>query len=207
MAIATWTDLQGAVTNWLSHSNFSSRYGEFATLFEAALNRKLRTHDMERSAVAFILSGTDNIYGGLSADYLENRSIYLQTSPKKTVLKPASIDIIRSQYDYSGIPKFFAILEDDIVIGPYANGDYVAILEYYAKIPSIETNNTNWLLTKYPDVYLYGMLMQCAIYDHDPENEARYEARVNKIFDDIMIDDRKAKWNSRPSIEILGSTP
>ena len=42
MSLSNYSDLQTALGNWLDHSLYSARYGDFVTLFEATANRRLR---------------------------------------------------------------------------------------------------------------------------------------------------------------------
>src|SRR5947208_15315764 len=57
MTIATYSDLQTAVGNWLDHSLFAARVPDFITLFEAAANRRLRVRQQE--AAASLTPGAD----------------------------------------------------------------------------------------------------------------------------------------------------
>jgi hypothetical protein len=47
MSLTNYSDLQTALGNWLDHSLYSARYGEFVTLFESTANRRLRVREME----------------------------------------------------------------------------------------------------------------------------------------------------------------
>ena len=70
MSIATYTDLQAALGNWLDHSLFAARYGDFIALFEAAANRRLRVKEME--ALATLTPAADGTVA-LPSDYLAYR--------------------------------------------------------------------------------------------------------------------------------------
>ena len=49
-------------------------------------------------------------------------------------------------------------------------------MTYYAKITALAgvASATNWLLTKSPNAYLYGGLMQYSIWNRNAENVAYY---------------------------------
>jgi hypothetical protein len=53
MTIASYSDLQAAVGNWLDHSLFAARVPEFIALFEAAANRRLRVRQQEATALLY----------------------------------------------------------------------------------------------------------------------------------------------------------
>src|SRR5882757_78462 len=59
MTIATYSDLQAAIGNWLDHSLFAARVPEFIALFEAAANRRLRVRQQEITASLVLPSGND----------------------------------------------------------------------------------------------------------------------------------------------------
>jgi hypothetical protein len=51
MSLSNYSDLQIALGNWLDHSLYSARYGDFVTLFEATANRRLRVRAMETTTI------------------------------------------------------------------------------------------------------------------------------------------------------------
>src|SRR5258705_487660 len=51
MSITTYSELQAAIGNWLDHSLFAPRTGEFIALFEAAANRRLRVRQQEATVM------------------------------------------------------------------------------------------------------------------------------------------------------------
>jgi hypothetical protein len=51
MSFSNYSDLQTALGNWLDHSLYSTRYGDFVTLSEATANRRLRVRAMETTTV------------------------------------------------------------------------------------------------------------------------------------------------------------
>ncbi len=60
---------------------------------------------------------------------------------------------------------------------PTPDGSYSAILMYYAKVPTLsDSNETNWLLTHYPDIYLYGALLHSAPYLREDERAQTWAA-------------------------------
>src|SRR5258708_6117903 len=51
MSLASYSDLQTELGNFLGHSLFSGDYATFVTLFEATANRRLRTRAMEATTI------------------------------------------------------------------------------------------------------------------------------------------------------------
>ena len=62
-------------------------------------------------------------------------------------------------------------------------------LSYYQAIPGLSTDNTsNWLLTSYPDAYLYGVLAVAYNYLRDDAQAADMLGFSDRIFAEIMKD-------------------
>ena len=69
---------------------------------------------------------------------------------------------------------------------PTPDGAYSSILMYYAKVPTLsDSNETNWLLTHHPDIYLYGALLHSAPYLKEDERAqtwaALYTSAVERV--------------------------
>jgi hypothetical protein len=80
---------------------------------------------------------------------------------------------------------------------PTPSGSFDAELLYYAKIPALsDSNTTNWLLTESPDLYLYGALAQTAPYLKEDERMGVWAGLYQKLFDDMMLADERARIGS-----------
>ena len=76
----------------------------------------------------------------------------------------------RASNDTAGKPLFYTHNSGQIEVYPTPDGDYTLDLQYYAKVPALnDTDNTNWILNKYPDIYLYGSLIHASVYLRDPQ--------------------------------------
>lgn len=70
---------------------------------------------------------------------------------------------------------------------------------------------TNWLLTDYPDLYLFGALAEAEIYLGSDTSDARFAAFISRreaIYQSIRLADRQFKIGSAPLVmRIDGTTP
>ena len=67
---------------------------------------------------------------------------------------------------------------------------------YYAKIASLsDSNTTNWLLAKHPDIYLYGALIQSAPYLKDDERVATWMSLYERMLEDMEKADERALFS------------
>ena len=101
----------------------------------------------------------------LPAGFLEMRSIFLQTSPQQP-LSPVTPETYNSSWmsSASGAPEVYLLEGDCIRFGPIPDAAYAAQMGFYRKFPALAAASTNWLMTNKPDAYLYGALLEAAIY-------------------------------------------
>lgn len=193
MALSTYTELKASVADWLNRTDLTSVIPDFIALAEAQIERTLRTRQMIVRATASI----DTEYSAVPADFLETKSIKLNTNPV-TSLTFESVDALDSlkstTYISAGKPQYFGIVGGQIRVLPVPDNTYTAELIYYAKLSKLSGSvATNWLLTQAPDVYLYGSLMQAAPYLKDDARIPVWAAIYTRGLEELQIaDDRGA---------------
>ena len=193
MALTTYSELKSSVADWLNRTDLTAVVPDFISLAEAQIERTLRTRQMIVRATASI----DTEYSAVPADFLETKSIKLNTSPV-TALQFESIDAMdqlkATAYIAAGKPHYFSIVGGQIRVLPVPDSTYTAELTYYAKLSKLSnTNTTNWLLTQAPDVYLYGSLMQAAPYLKEDERITVWASIYARGLEELQIaDDRGA---------------
>lgn len=192
MALTTYSELKASVADWLNRSDLTATIPDFIALAEAQVERKLRTRQMIVRANATI----DTEYGTVPADFLEVKSLKLQTNPVTPLQFETidSLDNLQSQYPSSSKPRYFSIVGSQIRTVPLPDSSYTAELTYYAKLTKLSGSvDTNWLLTAAPDVYLYGSLLQAAPYLKDDARIQVWATLYTSAMDDLQIaDDRGA---------------
>ena len=59
---------------------------------------------------------------------------------------------------------------------------------YYQKIPTLIGGdlNRNWLLTEYPNAYLFGLMVEAAGQGRNGEMAQLYKARRDEVFAEII---------------------
>lgn len=185
-----YSTLKTAVTNWTHRDDLTSVIDTLIDLFEARANRNIRTPEMENRAYA---TPTDE-YLAFPDDYLELRNIQINDSVPYQLeyTTPKHIDSLGLS---SGSPVYFTIVGNEFQIAPSASGKEVEI-SYYQTIPALsDSNTTNWLITKYPDYYLFGVLQQVHIYTMEPDG---YEQRLQMMEADINRRGKAKKYGDSP---------
>jgi hypothetical protein len=193
MALTTYNELKTSVADWLNRTDLTAVVPDFISLAEAQIERKLRTRQMIVRATASI----DTEYSAVPADFLETKSIKLNTNPV-TAMQFESIDALDSMkatmYLAAGKPQYFGIVGGQLRVLPVPDSTYTAELTYYAKLTKLSsTVSSNWLLAQAPDVYLYGALMQAAPYLKDDARITIWSSMYTQGLEDLQVaDDRGA---------------
>lgn len=194
MSLDTYTGLQAAVAAWLARADMTSIIPDLITLAEAKFNRTLRCRQMEQRATA-----TATEYVEMPTGFLELRNIQLNTTPKTPLrlISPEEGDTFYTAT--SGKPLYYAILANQFQMMPAPDGTYTVEIDYYEVIPPLASNSTNWLLTLYPDLYLYGALLEASPYLQDDARVSLWAQGFQAVMDGVQRADRRARWS--------GSTP
>ena len=201
MTIATYTDLQAAIGNWLDHSLFTARIPEFITLFEAAVNRRLKVRQME---LAVSLTPDGSGFASLPSDYLTWRRV-TWTGSARVDLQYVHPSYFQAAYPTkpSDVPRIFTIEGGTLKVMPL--NQTALDFDYFQAVPPLASNATNWLLTAHPDLYLFGAMVEAEMFGVNDERAPLWKARRDEIFDEIIKLDAKTRAPS--AIRVMGVTP
>lgn len=188
-AIGRWAWRAG-VENETDDATFVAAIPDFITLLENRVNRELRVGEMLTTAPIVLTDGL----GALPDDYLQYRRLSADTYP-------------RWELNYGGQNegRGFTISGSAITGWPITIGNLS--MEYYAKIPALtEANPTNWLLTKAPEVYLYGSLLEAMPFTGDDQRAGTWHAYYDKAIGGLQSADVMARY-AKAGRRSTGPTP
>ena len=192
MALSTYSELQTAVGSWLNRSDLSTNIPDFIALAEASFNRVLRT----RNQITRATSSVSEQFVALPSDLLELHNIQLNTSPVRRLeqVSMAKADDLKSSISTSGTPDYFALTGSNIELIPIPDASQTLEIVYYATISGLsDTNTSNWLLTSYPDIYLYGALVQAEPYLMNDERSGTWGALLGKAIEELRVSDERSQ--------------
>lgn len=203
MAISTYSDLQAAVGNWLNRTDLADRIPEFIALAEAQVNRRLRVRQMIMRAEAALADE----FVDLPSDMLEPIQLALEISESDIrvlqYLAPERLLAEKAGIVSSAEPEFYTVIGGTLQLLPAPDVTYTGELTYYAKVPALSSNSTNWLLSTYPDAYLYGALLQAAPYLVDDERVMTWGAMFQAVLNDIQASNRVPSGKARMDLAEL----
>ena len=195
MAIASYEDLKSAIAGWLNRDDLTAVIPTFISLAEAQFARTIRHRKMVVRSDATL----DTPYFAVPADWLQNIRFELLTNPVTPLLyvTPEQANEETQRYSTAGQPLFYTMVGEQFQVVPAPNAEYDGQLTYYAKIPALSASvSVNWLLTESPDIYLYGALTQSAPYLKEDERVQLWAGLYQKLHDDMIMADEKARIGS-----------
>ena len=129
---------------------------------------------------------------------------YLSPDQTKQILSQGFIPSTENDYPYTVTyanagagtsPIYYTILGNRLRVIPTPGTTTPTTLDmwYYNRLlPLNNTNSQNWVLTRYPDLYLYGSLVHSAPYLKADERIALWENAYQTILRDIEVEADRA---------------
>lgn len=192
MAISNYTELKTSIANWLHHDGVTSELADFVTVGESRINRELRIREMEEESNLSI--STSSRVAALPTGFLEPIDLYLTptgNTSRDSLVKCAPEILQVSTTDAQ--PYAWTVDGNEIAFNcPFDSTNYTATLRYL-KAWDIEADTTNWLLTNYPDVYLWAGIVAGSVYLRDEKMLAIGEDRYRLAAAAVQTQSRRTR--------------
>lgn len=182
MALSNYSELQAAVLafNWARDSGSVT---DFIALAHSRINLGLRAPFMEKTADITISSYRI----AAPSDFAAVKRLWIDSSVD-TPLRVTSAErvaYLRAVYA-AGRPEWFAIEGDSdgeyFVFAPDPGSSYTGKLLYKRRLPALSAGtDTNVVLARYPNLYVYGALAEAAAYADDPTRLATYQPKFEAL--------------------------
>ena len=212
MSLDNLGDLQAAIADWLYRTGdtaLAARASDFIALFESdfLIDPDMRAAEMQEISTATIAGGSTPLPPDF-IDMVRLQVIGLPNGTPNQVLdyvsprQAAVMDSI-SMAPAAGqqLVQNYTVLAGQIFLTPQRWAPVGATLEltYNSFTPLSEAEaGANWLLAKYPNLYLYGSLMQAAAYVNDNVTVAKWKSGR---------DEAMAKFPRSESKRMTGGAP
>lgn len=199
MALASYTDLQSQIANWLARDDLTAFIPDFITLFECAAARRLKVRLQETTTT---LTPTGGVVA-LPADYLGSRTVTWTGDPRIDLdyVHPSVVTFYNPSQS-SGTPTRYTVSGQNLTIDQSDDTDLS--FTYYAKSGAVSAT-LNSIFTRYPDVYLFGSLCEAGAFNKDAEAAILWKGRRDEVFREIEL----ANYNEAAGLtmRVMGSTP
>jgi len=190
MAISDNATLVAAVKNWLARADLDSVIPDFITLAESRINRDLKVRQM-LTTIGLTASSREFT---LPSDIVSIVRVSARVSGRDKILEPlASVANINAT---DGLAWGY-VVEGSVgkVVGGTGSEDIT--MSYYAKIPAVATS-ANWLITNYPDVYLYATLLEASPYLGNDARVGTWAQGYQSAIDSLNRMDSEARFGGAP---------
>lgn len=181
--LTSYDDLVAAITGWLHRSDLRPQVPTFIALAEARINRIAQIRAMEIETPLVIQAGTRT--APLPVGYSSPLAAWLEGECRRqlTALVPETM-YVRSG---AGEPAYWCIDGANLAVDCPADVDRTVTLRYRGVFRLGVDTPTNVILVNYPDLYLYGSLLESGPFIRDVDSMnlwremyARAVAEVNR---------------------------
>ena len=173
----TYAELSSYLTSFSNRSDLTGLLPDFIAMAEGEM-KTLRVRQMVKRA-DISLTGE---YVALPPDFLAERTLMIADHE---VLFRTLEAIDAMQCAGSGRPNFYTIVDGDLRLFPAPDQPYAAEITYYADIPPLTADQSNWIIEGFPNAYRFGVMWGVGLKTRDNEAIAIWKAQFDKALADI----------------------
>jgi hypothetical protein len=190
MAFTTYAGLQAELLDYGRSDDLSDKVAGFITLAEARLNDLLLLKDYE-SEESLTLTQDAN-YVAIPSGYVSPIAFWLIVDGERVALR----QVLPEQLPYDTTatqPQEWAIDGANIRFDCPAGEAYTAKFRMYKTSALSDSNTSNYLLLRRPDIYLAGGLVELARYTKDADLFAAWEPKFTKAVAELKAAENRAR--------------
>ena len=207
MALASYDDLVKSVINWSKRKDIQELLPDFIALAEYEMFNNAETQLRIRETETVSTASADARYLALPPNFEKARSVQLETGSgycDVVFQAPEQMNRLSS----TGQPRFFTIVGTELEFDRVPDSSYTIQIQYYKKPdPITKINQTNIVLTDYPNIYLYGSLHQAHLWLEDIEETVKYAGKFQDAIKGANKADKKARFGPALSMSAKGVKP
>jgi len=180
MALTNFTTIKLLVETYLDRIGFTEitdNTEDFLLLAHKRIIRTVRAPWMETDVVPSVSTSTGE--ATLPTDYLDSKTlIFTDASETETSgLQRSPRYIVEAEQQKTAPCKFYDTNSSKLYVGPKPAASDTFILQYYKEPVALSSSNaTNEISDEAPELYLYGALIEAAVFMKDAETTAMYKA-------------------------------
>lgn len=204
MALADYEGLRQKIINQSHRSDLDLQIDDFIQLAETEMranpDESLKMNEGEVITVLNTLTTTALL--PLPVGYQKARSSNIKIGETLYSLEYRTPDQMRIRSG-TGQPCFFTINANQIEFDVVPDIVYEVTFKYFAEFaPLTSSNTTNFVLTKYPNIYLYGCMAQVGSYTNEEQLEAIYNAKFLDSIRSANNAEREIRYGPQPSMKV-----
>ena len=188
MALSDFDGLKQAVIDHLERSDLTDQVEDFIAIAESRHKDDLRFREIEKHDQAFAIAQDDRYLDLPTSDFNDLKYLRIQNPAAASGgrrylsgIDEITLDQITDKsVNHRMCPRWFAVHDDHIELHAPADQAYTAELFYYITVtPLSASNDSNEILVRTPDAYLYGALAASAPFLMHDERVNTWETLYN----------------------------
>jgi hypothetical protein len=198
MALATYSDLQTSFANFLHRADLGAVIPDLIAMAEVRINGDLDARLQDTQTTLATTAGVQTV--ALPTDLINIRHFSVATDPIITMVYMTP-DQANKEFStsFTGTPINYTVIGSNASLYPKPDQDYGLNLIYKARIPALSiTNTSNYLLSTYPNVYLYATLVKGAEYIGDSNMADAYQ----RMYEDAIGSVNSQDWYSGSTMRV-----
>jgi hypothetical protein len=162
MAISVYSELKTAVADHLHRSDLTSVIPDFVLMGESRMNRELRIIDMITTQTGTLSTSVATL--AIPTRYADKLQFRLNDPVVElTWVSPLRIKQYALDLTQTGQPEYYTVT-DTFEFDRIPDEAYSYTLKYYKGYQLSGASDTNYLLTNYPQAYLYAAMQAGYLY-------------------------------------------
>lgn len=192
MPLSNYGELKASIADFLNRNDLTAQIPDFIRLFESRANDRVRVRQgLLRTTL--VLTGQ---FTAAPEGLEEIESCWIPSPHKKigviTTLQ-AAVERERTA-NATGPLESVSVVGNEIEAFPTPSADTTLSLVYFQTVPPLAADeDSNWLLDKYPDLYLYGSLIASAPFLKDDDRLQMWTALHDTRLEEANIAGMRAK--------------
>jgi hypothetical protein len=189
--LGTYNGLVSAIPEWVKDSSISARINDMIQLAEDDF--RTRVFHPYREGVATLVASSSV---ALPLDFLAPRAVWLETDPRQKI-EPMTPGNANTYWTFTSVgrPLNYEIVGEELWLSPAPDDAYSLKLIYSRDLtPLSNTNQSNWLIEKFPAAYFYGVLMQAEFFGWNDERIPLIKAALDEKIDGINAEGNRRRF-------------
>lgn len=180
-------------------SDIKAHMDSFLLVLEARINRAIRVSQMATRSTVWAMNG--DTYFGLPKGFAGMRDIEVRNHDEAQgqtaqYLNPEQMnakDILTSSN-----MVYYTIIANQIQIYPPQTDKKLEIVYYKTLDPLTSKDDSNWLSDRYPDCYVFGLLVEIQSFVKNPEGADMWNKRFESALVEMAHEDLIDRWSGTP---------
>jgi hypothetical protein len=211
--ISNLGELKADIADTMNRTDLTAQIPRFIRLAHVDIQSRFSTNEMEKNAAFTMTAGDPEVT--LPTDYHAMRRVeYVAgTSDVREITQGPFSPITPSESSQqNGWPNRYSVRGDGdgdasdvlkIHLTPTPNAGFAGTFYYYRSCPNFDfddDDDTNWILTKYPNVWIYGALLSALPKIGNDVRSSIWANFYEQGLENIMSSDRRKRYNKAPQL-------